>query len=369
MSSPPAGAPSWAASCAPTGSGPPRPRPASRSARDCAARPVCAVRNWPPSPASASTTTPAWNAARNPARPGRRRRQGRHRPHPRRRRPGRHLLRHRPGLRPVHQRGTGRAGPGTRTRRRRHRHQVRLLLRRLPVHRPGQPPRAHPGHGGGLPAPAGRGQHRPALPAPCRPRRADRGGRRCGEGTHRGGQGQALRPVRGRGGRHPPRPRRTAGHGPAERVLPVVARARGADPAHAARTRHRLRPLQPAGQGFPDRRDLQHHVLRRLRPARQPAAVHRGGPRGQPGPRRPVVGRRRPQRHHQRPDRAGLAARPAPLDRADPRHHEDPPSAGEHGRGGHRARPRGPGGDHRGGRRIDVSGDRYPEHMQRWINR
>ena len=46
------------------------------------------------------------------------------------------------------------------------------------------------------------------------------------------------------------------------------------------------------------------------------------------------------KRRHQRPGRVGLAAGPAPLDRADPRHHEDPPPAGEHRRG--RRRPHAP---------------------------
>jgi len=42
---------------------------------------------------------------------------------------------------------------------------------------------------------------------------------------------------------------------PAERVLPVVARARGRDPAHAGGARHRLRAVQPPRQGLSDRRD------------------------------------------------------------------------------------------------------------------
>ena len=42
-----------------------------------------------------------------------------------------------------------------------------------------------------------------------------------------GGQGQALRLVRGRRQNHPPRPRRPARHRPAERVLALVPRARG----------------------------------------------------------------------------------------------------------------------------------------------
>ena len=53
----------------------------------------------------------------------------------------------------------------------------------------------------------------------------------------------------------PPRARRPAGHRAAERVLAVVARARGRDPADARGARDRLRPVQPARQGLPDRQD------------------------------------------------------------------------------------------------------------------
>ena len=52
--------------------------------------------------------------------------RGGHRAHPRRRRPGRHLLRHRRGVRPVHQRGNRRCGPRAGARPGRHRHEVRL---------------------------------------------------------------------------------------------------------------------------------------------------------------------------------------------------------------------------------------------------
>lgn len=44
-----------------------------------------------------------------------------------------------------------------------------------------------------------------------------------GPGSHPGGQGQALRPVRSGCGRHPQGARGAAGHGLAERVLAVVA--------------------------------------------------------------------------------------------------------------------------------------------------
>ena len=73
------------------------------------------------------------------------------------------------------------------------------------------------------------------------------------------GQGQALRPVRGGRADHPPRARGPAGHGPAERVLAVVAGAGGGDPPDARRARHRLRPVQPAGQGLPHRQDRREH--------------------------------------------------------------------------------------------------------------
>jgi hypothetical protein len=46
--------------------------------------------------------------------------------------------------------------------------------------------------------------HRPAVPAPCRPRCPDRGCRRHGQGPHRRRQGQPFRPVRSRCRGHPP---------------------------------------------------------------------------------------------------------------------------------------------------------------------
>jgi hypothetical protein len=66
-------------------------------------------------------------------------------------------------------------------------------------------------------------RHRPALPAPRRPGRADRGRGGRGEGADPGGQGQALRPLRGGRADDPPRARGPAGHRAPERVLAVVA--------------------------------------------------------------------------------------------------------------------------------------------------
>ncbi len=98
----------------------------------------------------------------------------------------------------------------------------------------------------GLAAAAADRHHRPALPAPRRPERPHRGRRRHRQGAHRRRQGAPLRPVRGRGRDDPPRPRGAAGHRAAERVLALLARARGGDPARAGGARHRLRAVQPA---------------------------------------------------------------------------------------------------------------------------
>ena len=87
---------------------------------------------------------------------------------------------------------------------------------------------------------------RPALPAPRRPERPDRGRRRHRQGADRAGQGPALRPLGGGRADHPPRARRAAGDRTSERVLALVARARGRDPADARGARDRLRPVQPA---------------------------------------------------------------------------------------------------------------------------
>lgn len=68
----------------------------------------------------------------------------------------------------------------------------------------------------------------------------------------------------GGGRRHDPAcARRAPGHRRAERVLAVDPRPRARGAAHAGRARHRVRPVQPAGQGFPHRdRRHQHHLHR-----------------------------------------------------------------------------------------------------------
>ena len=149
---------------------------------------------------------------------------------------------------------------------------------------PEQPARAHQADGRGL-AQAARGRgHRPLLPAPRRPGRADRRRGRGGQGPDPGRQGQALRPLRSRGADDPPRPRGAAGHGRPERVLPVVATPRGGGAAGARGARDRLRPLQPAGQGLPhgqDRRERRRSPAPTSGPP-SPASRRRRGRRTRP---------------------------------------------------------------------------------------
>jgi hypothetical protein len=148
----------------------------------------------------------------------------------------RHLLRHRAGLRPVHQRGAGRRRARTRSRPGQDRDQVRLRPGDWHVERPRQSSRDDPQQRRALAEAASYRHDRPALPAPCRPERPDRGGRRHRQGPDRRREGEALRPLRGGRADDSPRPRRAAGHRATERVLALVAGARGGDPAHTSRS-------------------------------------------------------------------------------------------------------------------------------------
>ena len=155
----------------------------------------------------------------------------------RRGRARRHLLRHRRSVWPVHQRGAGGRGAGP------VRGQVVIATKfgfkigpNGRADGPGQPAGAHQGGRRGLAQAAeGRG-HRPVLSAPRRPGRADRGRGGRGEGTDPGGQGEALRTLRGRRADDPARARRPAGHGAAERILAVVAGARRRDACRHSRS-------------------------------------------------------------------------------------------------------------------------------------
>ena len=76
-------------------------------------------------------------------------------------------------------------------------------------------------------------------------------------------QSRVFRAVRSRRGDHRPSSRGAPGHSPAERVLAVVARARGADHPDTRATRHRAGAVQPARQRLPHRAHRHQHGVRR----------------------------------------------------------------------------------------------------------
>ena len=131
------------------------------------------------------------------------------------------------GLRAVRQRGHRRRGARAAARPGRHRDQVRVraLDRQADRHR--QPTGDDPLERRRLPAAAADGLHRPALPASRRPERPDRRGRGHRQGADRGTARSGTSGCPRPGSEHPPRARRSAGDGAAERILPLVARAGG----------------------------------------------------------------------------------------------------------------------------------------------
>ncbi len=81
--------------------------------------------------------------------------------------------------------------------------------------------------------------------------RPDGGRRRGGEGPDRRRQDPAFRPFGTELGLLAPRPRGSAGGGPAERILPVDARCGGErDPGRLRGTGDRVRSFDPLGAGF-----------------------------------------------------------------------------------------------------------------------
>ena len=104
------------------------------------------------------------------------------------------------------------------------------------------------------------------------PERADRGHVGAMARLVRGGQGAPPRPLRGRAGDAPPRPRRASDRRAADRVLALDARRRGRDPAACRELGIGFVAYSPLGRGFLTGTDHRHGRAGRERPApRSPA--------------------------------------------------------------------------------------------------
>ena len=126
------------------------------------------------------------------------------------------------------------------------------------------------------------------------------------------GKVQALRHVRGRRRHDPPRARRAAGHRDPERVLAVVAAPRGGGARRLRGARHRVRAVQPARQGLPDRHHRHlHHLRGGQRPARQIPRFAAEALQHNLALVDEVKAVAAAQGRHARPGRPGLAAGPA----------------------------------------------------------
>ena len=231
----------------------------------------------------------------------------------------RNLVRYGRSIRPVHQRGAGGRSPRARAAIawRSRPSSVSTLIRRPAAARLN----SRPEHiRQAADAALKRLQDRPdrsLLSAPSRSRGADRGGRRCREGSHPRRQGEMFRPVRSRRTDHPPRTRRAASHRAAERVFALVAGARGGGPPGAGGARNRLRAVQPARPGLSHRRHRREHEVRKHGfPQRRAPVLAEARKANQT-----LVGHRRDRgaRRPARPDRARLGVGARALDRADSR--------------------------------------------------
>ena len=163
-------------------------------------------------------------------------------PDPRRGRSRRDVLRHRAGLRAVHERGARRRGARAGSRAGRDRDEVRLRLRRRAASRAGLNSRPEKISGASRLAEAARRRHdRPALPASRRPERADRGCRGRGEGADRRRERSSTSGCRRR------ECRRSAARTPCSRSPRCRASTRSGG---ASRRRTILPTLEELGIGF-----------------------------------------------------------------------------------------------------------------------
>ena len=288
----------------------------------------------------------------------------------RRRRAWRHPLRHGGGLRPVRQRGARRRGPAPGARPGRHRHQVRFRVRRRrQADRGVQPARLDPPRGRRVAAPARRRDDRPALPAPGRPaRRRSRtlpAPSRSSSPPARSSTSACPRRVCD----HPARPRRPAGRPRCSRSTPCSGASLEAEilPRWPSSASASCRSARWAGGSSPARSRRRPSSPRATSAPACPASPPR---RGRPTrPSSTSYGESRTGRAQPRTGRSCLAARqdpwitPIPGTRRIERLEENLGAAGLAltRRGRRRAR-----------RRLTASrssGERYPEAMQRMVDR
>ena len=181
------------------------------------------------------------------------------------------------------------------------RHEVRVQHRERQDGRPRQPSGAHPRGRRRVAEAAPDGPDRSVLPASRRSRRADRGRRRRGQGADSARARSGTSACRRPGAQTIRR---------AHAVQPVAAlqseyslwwrEPEQRDPADARGTGHRLRAVQPARQGLPDRHDRRQDDVRTDRFPQRRAALHRGEPEGEPGLRRVAEDVRRAQEARRR---------------------------------------------------------------------
>ena len=188
-----------------------------------------------------------------PSSTGRRRGRG-DRDDPPRARARRHVPRHGRHLRPGHERTSSSAGDQGPARRGRAGHQVRERPRPERQYRARRQPRvrARGVRGVACGAWASTRSTSTTSTASTRRRRSRRRSARWPSWSQ-AGKVRYLGLSEAAPDDDPARPRRPSDHRAAERVLALDARSRGRDPADAARARHRLRRLQPAGPRLPHR--------------------------------------------------------------------------------------------------------------------
>ena len=249
------------------------------------------------------------------------------------RRARRHVLRHRRGLRPVHQRGAGRRGPRPVPRAGGDRHQVRVRLDPTATR-----------DGAGLDS---RPEHiREVAEASLKRLRTDVIDlfyqHRVDPDVPIEDVAGAVKDLISEG--------KVRHFGLSEAGVQTIRRAHAVQPVTALQSEYSLWwrrpeaevlptleelgigfvPFSPLGKGLPHRQDRrEHHVRQHRLPQHRPPLLA-GGPEGESGPGRAARPHRRAEEGDTGPGRTRVAARAEALDRADPGDHEAGPPRGEH---------------------------------------